>query len=151
MKGVWRKIGARLAQEKKNWAQVSFILSPVHCRKGRLSVFPTDTGKSGASLAQDWRKIPRKIRFSGCGGAQEICLTEPNSQCPVLMRKRAPKKLSTSVLTETRSPVLRRKEVVVQYGKHVPSTKTEKNKPQTRRARLAQVWRKKNILAQVLL
>ncbi len=35
-----------------------------------------------------------------------------------------------------------------QYGEHVPSTKTEKNKPQTRRARLAQ----ENFnLAQVLL
>ena len=108
MKGVWRKIGARLAQEKI-MAQVSLILSPVHCRKGRLPVFPTDTVKSGASLAQDWRKMPRKIRFSGCGGAQEICLTEPNIQCPVSIRKRAPKKPST----ETRSPVLRRKEVVV--------------------------------------
>ena len=145
MKGVWRKIGARLAQYFFCLAQVSLVLSPVHCRKGRLPVFPTDTVKSGASLAQDWRKMPRKIRFSGCGGAQEIFLTEPNIQCPVSIRKRAPKKPST----ETRSPVLRRKEVVVQYGKHVPSAKTEKNKPQTRRARLAQVWRIFFVLAQV--
>ena len=40
--------------------------------------------------------------------------------------------------TETRSPVLRQKEVVVQYGKHVPSAKTEKNN----RKHAAQDWRK---------